>query len=199
MMSPNEPGASPDRRALRQRLLARREQFAAAAAAPAATEALARGLAALLERLEPQCLCAYVAMRSEFNPRLALEAAQRARPHAAPWPLALPYCRRVPREMHYRRWDGGALKSEDECRIGASDGALVVPDVVLAPCVAFTASGYRLGYGGGYFDRWLEAHPQSLAVGVAWAASEIDEAELAPRAHDIRLALVVTEEGIVKP
>jgi 5,10-methenyltetrahydrofolate synthetase len=199
MMSPNEPGASPDRRVLRQRLLARREEFATGAAAAAATEALARGLAALLERFEPHCLGTYVAMRSEFNPRLALEAARLARPHSAPWPLALPYCRREPREMHYRRWDGGALPGEDECRIPASDGALVVPDVVLAPCVGFTASGYRLGYGGGYFDRWLEAHPQSLAVGVAWATSEIAEAELAPRPHDRRLALVVTEQGLVRP
>ena len=67
---------------------------------------------------------------------------------------------------------------QDECRIPASAGAEVVPDVVLAPCVGFTASGYRLGYGGGYFDRWLDRHPQATAIGVAWSASEIDEAEL---------------------
>jgi 5-formyltetrahydrofolate cyclo-ligase len=99
--------------------------------------------------------------------------------------------------MHFRRWDGLEPATTDECRIPASAGAEVVPDVVLAPCVGFTVSGYRIGYGGGYFDRWLAAHPQATAIGVAWSANEIDEAELAPRAHDIALMLVVTEEGVV--
>mgnify|MGYP003693774087 CR=1 FL=1 len=69
--------------------------------------------------------------------------------------------------MHYRLWDGQAPRSVDECGIPSSDGAPVAPDVVLVPCVGFTASGFRLGYGGGYFDRWLAAHPQVCAVGVA--------------------------------
>jgi 5-formyltetrahydrofolate cyclo-ligase len=185
------------RRALRQRLLAVREQFVTGARAVPASEALARHLAALLTRLEPDGLGVYCAMRGEFNPRLALDLASVGSGRAPAWPLALPYCRRDPREMHYRRWDGGVPAVEDECRIPASAGAEVVPDVVLAPCVGFTASGYRIGYGGGYFDRWLAAHPQATAIGVAWSASEIDEAELAPRAHDIALMLVVTEEGVV--
>jgi len=73
----------------------------------------------------------------------------------------------------------------------------VVPDVVLVPCLGYTASGFRLGYGGGYFDRWLAAHPQVTAVGVAWSACEIDEAELKPQPHDQRLMLVVTEQGVI--
>ena len=72
-----------------------------------------------------------------------------------------------------------------------------MPDVVLAPCVGYTASGYRLGYGGGYFDRWLAAHPHVTAVGVAWALGEIAEAQLAPAPHDMPLMLVVTERGVV--
>ena len=60
--------------------------------------------------------------------------------------------------MEFRRWDGGAPALADECGIGSSDGAVVVPDVLVVPCVGFTDAGHRLGYGGGYYDRWLAAH-----------------------------------------
>jgi len=189
--------AAPARRSLRQRLLAVREQFVTGPRAVPASQALARHLAALLTRLEPDCLGVYCAMRGEFNPRLALDLASVGSGPGPTWPLALPYCRRDPREMHFRRWDGLEPVATDECRIPASGGAQVVPDVVLAPCVGFTTSGYRLGYGGGYFDRWLQAHPQVTAIGVAWSVSEIAEPALAPREHDIALMLILTEEGVV--
>ena len=85
----------------------------------------------------------------------------------------------------------------DECHIASSSGAVVVPDVVVVPCVGFTASGFRLGYGGGYFDRYLALHPHITAVGVALAHAEISEADLAPRPHDIALAVIVTERAVV--
>ena len=99
--------------------------------------------------------------------------------------------------MDYRRWDGAPPRAVDECGIAASDGEQAVPDVVLVPCVGYTESGFRLGYGGGYFDRWLAAHPDVCAVGVAWSAARLDEAVLAPLPHDVRLALIVTERGSV--
>lgn len=190
--------APPARHVLRQRLLALREQFITGPRGPAATEALARHLAALLARLEPGCLGVYWPVRNEFNPRPALDLASAASGRWPPWPLALPYCIRDPREMHFRRWDGAAPAVRDECRIPSSEGAAVVPDVVLAPCVGHTAAGYRLGYGGGYFDRWLAAHPHVTAVGVSLAALEIGAADYAPEAHDVPLAAVVTEQGVVR-
>jgi 5-formyltetrahydrofolate cyclo-ligase len=68
---------------------------------------------------------------------------------------------------------------------------------VLVPCVGFTAAGYRLGYGGGYFDRWLALHSHVTTVGVAWASAQLDDATFVPEAHDLPLALVVTERGVV--
>ena len=97
--------------------------------------------------------------------------------------------------MHYRHWNGKPPAERDACGIPASDGSEVIPDVVLAPCVGYTPSGYRLGYGGGYFDRWLDAHPLAVAIGVAWSASEIGDAELAPHPHDQRLRFMITERG----
>ena len=99
--------------------------------------------------------------------------------------------------MAFRHWDRRPLITRDECRILAPDGPEVVPDVVLAPCVGYTASGWRLGYGGGYFDRWMALHPQATVVGVAWSVGEIDEALWQPQPHDRPLACVVTERGVV--
>ena len=179
------------RRALRDRLLAERERFLASPAAAGAAEALAAALRQVVAELEPDCLGLYCAFRSEFNAAAALAAD----PRFNELPLALPYARRTPKSMEFRRWDGGATALADECGIGSSDGAVVVPDVLLVPCVAFTDAGHRLGYGGGYYDRWLGEHRDATAVGVAWAFSRIELATFAAQAHDIALTLVVTEEG----
>ena len=99
--------------------------------------------------------------------------------------------------MHYRIWNRAAPGVRDDCGIASSDGAPVVPDVVVVPCLGFTASGFRLGYGGGYFDRWMALHPHVTAVGVAWSVGELSEAEFAAQAHYHPLMLVVTERGVV--
>ncbi len=113
-------------------------------------------------------------------------------------PLALPFVRKQPPQMHYRAWDGKPPALLDEARIPASDGGEVTPDVVLVPCVGFTLAGYRLGYGGGYFDRWMAAHPQVTTVGIAWASSEMQANEFGPEPHDQPLSLVLTEHGVVE-
>ena len=181
------------RRALRERLLAERERFLATPAAAAAAEALAATLRQVIAELEPECLGLYCAFRSEFNAAAAIVAD----PRLKELPLALPYARRMPKSMEFRRWDGGPATVIDECGIGSSDGAPVVPDVLLVPCVGFTDAGHRLGYGGGYYDRWLAAHRDATAVGVAWSFSRIDPAIFAAEPHDVPLTLVVTEQGAV--
>jgi 5,10-methenyltetrahydrofolate synthetase len=178
---------------LRTRLLAERARFAGDIARESAEAALARHLRTIVADLEPQCLGLYWPHRGEFNAPAALSDAGGWQDGAR----ALPFARRAPPEMEYHRWDGAAPTRVDECGIPASDGALVVPDVVLVPCVGYTESGLRLGYGGGYFDRWLAAHAHVCAVGVAWSWSRLEEAELAAEPHDVRLALVVTEQGAV--
>jgi len=69
---------------------------------------------------------------------------------------------------------------------------------VLVPLLAFDRSGYRLGYGGGYYDRTLSALRAAgkvLAVGIAYAGQELD-APLRHDPHDERLDMVVTENGV---
>lgn len=155
--------------------------------------AIARHLTKVLSELEPESLGLYWPLRSEFNAASALIADSMF----AKLPLSLPFAQRKPVQMHYRGWDRQVPSTVDECGIATASGAPVVPDVVLVPCVGFTASGYRLGYGGGYFDRWLAQHPHVTAVGVAWAHAEIAEGGFTPEPHDQPLTLIVTERGVV--
>jgi 5-formyltetrahydrofolate cyclo-ligase len=68
-------------------------------------------------------------------------------------------------------------------------------DCVVVPLVGFTSAGARLGYGGGYYDRWLARHAAVPALGLAFACQRVDT--LPHSSHDIPLASIVTEEGIV--
>jgi 5,10-methenyltetrahydrofolate synthetase len=64
------------------------------------------------------------------------------------------------------------------------------PPALLVPCLGFSAEGYRLGYGGGYYDRTLEAAPRPYTLGIAYACQQ---AQFAHAAHDVALDVVVTE------
>jgi 5-formyltetrahydrofolate cyclo-ligase len=72
------------------------------------------------------------------------------------------------------------------------------PDAVLAPTVGFDDAGYRLGYGGGYFDRTL-AQPDRppLAIGIGLAQTRL--ATIFPQPHDIAMDLIITEQGPQQP
>lgn len=75
----------------------------------------------------------------------------------------------------------------------------VVPRTVVAPLLAFDRRGYRLGYGGGYYDRTLANLRDGdgvLAVGVGYAAQEV--AAVPVEDHDARLDAIVTEAGVLE-
>jgi 5,10-methenyltetrahydrofolate synthetase len=71
-----------------------------------------------------------------------------------------------------------------------ADGEVLIPDIVIAPLVGFDAQNYRLGYGGGFFDRTLAALPKKpLVIGVGYAAQRI--ATIHPQLHDIPMDRIV--------
>ena len=74
-------------------------------------------------------------------------------------------------------------------------GEPAVPEYLLVPLLAFDRRGYRLGYGGGFYDRTLAALPGAVAVGCGFAAQELDEVPVGP--YDIRLAAIATELGVI--
>lgn len=192
-MTTSSPTA--DRAALRRRLLTTHQTWCATRAGETAQMQLEQRLLDVLRQLEPEELGVYWPMRGEFNPRtLALRAQSQ-------WGtrLALPFAQRDPVAMHFRSWDGGELDTVDECGLPSPSGKPLVPDVVLAPCLGFTPEGYRLGYGGGYFDRYLARHPEVTVIGVAWEQALLTCEELAPEAHDVPMMAVVTEAQVWTP
>ncbi len=109
--------------------------------------------------------------------------------------VALPRFESRTAAMAFHRWDNPL--DEESLEAGPfgmpqpdSDTDSVVPNVLFMPLVAFTANGQRLGQGGGHYDRWLEAYPDTLTIGLAWDAQLAES--LPHEAHDRPLAMVVT-------
>lgn len=74
--------------------------------------------------------------------------------------------------------------------------ARLTPQLLLIPCVGVDNLRYRLGYGGGYYDRTLaRLDPRPVAVGIAFECGRVNT--IAPQPHDIRLDLVITEAGVL--
>ncbi len=98
--------------------------------------------------------------------------------------------------LQFRRWWPGAPMTPGVYGIPVPDGTeLVVPDAAIVPMNGFDAQGYRLGYGGGYFDRTLAAAaPRPLAIGVSFELARLPTIQ--PQPHDIAMDFVVTEAGI---
>jgi 5-formyltetrahydrofolate cyclo-ligase len=72
-------------------------------------------------------------------------------------------------------------------------GRPVQPDTLLIPCVGFDRQRYRIGYGGGYYDRTLvQTVPWPLCVGIAFECGRVESVE--PRPHDMKLDVVITED-----
>lgn len=77
------------------------------------------------------------------------------------------------------------------------DAERVDPAVVFVPLLGFTGNGDRIGQGGGHYDRWLAAHPDAMAIGMAWDAQKLDTLPTEP--HDIPMRAVVTPTRLYGP
>ncbi len=112
--------------------------------------------------------------------------------------LALPVVAAPGRALDFLAWrDGDALvPGPYGTRHPHAASASVVPTVLLVPLLAFDRAGFRLGYGGGYYDRTLDslaARSQVRSIGLAYAAQEV--ARVPHDRHDQRLDAVATEAG----
>jgi 5,10-methenyltetrahydrofolate synthetase len=176
----------------------RREKLAARMALDEKTRAdhsarIESHLAALLVPLPPQTLAFCAPVRGEFDARpLASLLLDRG------WQAAMPIVVESDAPMRFRRWTPSCTMGVDRYGIPIPlDGPDLVPDVVLLPLLAFDAQGFRLGYGGGYFDRTLAVLvPRPLAIGIGFEVGRV--ADIRPQTHDIPLAAIVTEAGILR-
>ena len=129
----------------------------------------------------------YWPFKGEYDPRglARLLHAQRMR-------LALPVVVRKAEPVVFREWWPGITMASGlwDIPIPAA-GAPVAPSLLLVPVVGFDRQNYRLGYGGGYYDRTLAAARRPRAIGVGFECSRI--ATIYPQSHDIAMDQVVTE------
>lgn len=107
--------------------------------------------------------------------------------------LALPVVHEKDAPLSFARWEPGEEMVRDQMGVAVPAVLRPVarPAAILIPCLGFNACGYRLGYGGGYYDRTLAPRPRPFSVGVAYAlaAAEFDGAP-----HDVALDRIITEQ-----
>jgi 5-formyltetrahydrofolate cyclo-ligase len=141
----------------------------------------------------PGALGVYWPFRAEFDPRALVDWAV-----AAGRTVALPVVIDKKGPLEYRAWRPGEPLVDGVWNIPVPERRdVVLPAIVLAPLVGFDAACYRLGYGGGYFDRTLAAlRPRAVAIGVGFAAQEI--ATIHPQPFDVPMDLIVTEAAAVR-
>jgi 5-formyltetrahydrofolate cyclo-ligase len=97
--------------------------------------------------------------------------------------------------MHYREWHEGVETVRDALGIATPVGtAEAIPRTLLVPLVGWDECGYRLGYGGGYFDRTLAAlDPSTLAIGVGYEQGRLST--IHPQPWDLPMSYIVTEHA----
>lgn len=189
-LSPEEVGTW--RKGERERLIAAR-----LAIAPPARAAMAERIASLLdirlgEELAGRVVSLFWPFRGEPDLRGWMEAATRRGARCA---LPVVVARHAP--LAFRRWRAGEPLDRGVWNIPVPrDGETVTPDVVIAPLVGFDPHRFRLGYGGGYYDRTLAAlSRRPLVVGVGYSEAAIPT--IHPQLHDVAMDVIITENGIL--
>ncbi|MCG6901222.1 MAG: 5-formyltetrahydrofolate cyclo-ligase [Rhodobacter sp.] len=171
---------------------ARQAAFAARKAAfRTGLDAAAQG--ALREALAPyagRVLSGFMPIRTEIDPV----------PVMAGWdgPVCVPVIVGKARPLDFHRWTPGCamVLGPFGARVPA-EAEVLTPEVLIVPLLAFDARGFRLGYGGGFYDRTLErlrASRATVAIGYAFGAQEVAEVPIEPT--DQRLDMIVTEAGV---
>lgn len=163
-------------------------------AALAVVERGLAGIAVIRGKEPPGVVAGYLAMGSELDAGPLMKGLT-----ARGWSLALPVVTAPETPLDFRRWRQG--DDMDKGSLGISqpvkEAPDVRPDVVLAPLLAFDDDGYRLGQGGGFYDRtlagWRAEGPRVTVLGLAFAAQRV---EAVPRDNfDQRLDGMITELG----
>ncbi len=180
------------KRDLRGPCEARRGAAARAAGARAGIDAVGHFLAAI--SLPEACVVSgYWPMRDEFDVRPLLAAL-----HERGHPCALPVVMGRGLALDFRAWKPGdaLVEAAFGTRVPSDDAPVLTPQMLLVPMLAFDDRGYRLGYGGGFYDRSLAALKSPIAVGCAYEAQRVDDLPIDD--HDRRLDWIVTETRILE-
>lgn len=190
---------SSQKKALRERLVRERLQLADRHQRAVQLQQVMRTW--LLERPDT-VIGAYWPIKGEFDPLPALhrwkedgelmEQPQRRR-------IGLPVVNKQHKTLSFHVWYPGCEMEEDAYGIPKPKNTeQIVPTLLFVPCVGYGPGGYRLGYGGGFYDRTLASlQPCPHAVGLGYTEGFIDD--LQPEAHDQPLDAILNENGQVWP
>jgi 5-formyltetrahydrofolate cyclo-ligase len=184
-----------EKREERARALARRAAAFAAHGSGAGTRLADHGLSFLA--LAPgSAISGFSAIRDEIDPGALL-----ARLNADGHRLCLPVMEGKGKPLVFRAWAPGDEMGKVQWGIAEplADKPILEPDVVLVPLLAFDAAGYRLGYGGGFYDRTLarlRAIKPVVAVGIAYDELKVDA--VPHQSYDERLDWVLTPSGPIR-
>jgi len=145
---------------------------------------------------------AYWPIKGEFDPLPALhrwkedgELIDQPQPRR----IGLPVVNREHKTMSFHAWYPGCPMEEDAYGIPKpKDTELIVPTLLFVPCVGYGPGGYRLGYGGGFYDRMLASlSPRPFTVGLGYGPGFVDDLE--PELHDMPLDAILNDHGVVWP
>lgn len=179
------------RKAKRTMLIERRLAMPAAERA-ARSEAITAALVQALPSCPGALIGFYWPFKGEYDARPLTRSL-----HAGGTRLALPVVVEKAKPVIFCEWWPGIPMTQGVWNIPVPEaGDPVSPDVLLVPLVGFDKQRYRLGYGGGYYDRTLATLPaKPQAIGVGFELSQI--ATIHPQPHDVAMDLIVTERGTV--
>tara|TARA_B100000614_G_scaffold126508_1_gene112930 strand:- start:711 stop:1292 length:582 start_codon:yes stop_codon:yes gene_type:complete len=178
-----------EKRELRAVCLARRKGFHIEAGDDAA-QGLADQFFSVLSPKPGSIISGYMAMGEEVAPMPLM-----IRLHENGYSCALPVVEERGQPLRFRHWRPGdpLVPGIWDIPVPTAGAREVQPDLMLVPLLAFDHDGYRLGYGGGFYDRTIEAlrGRGTLAVGVAYSCQEMEAVPRGP--HDQKLDWIVTE------
>lgn len=177
------------RKVTRAALIERRVSISAQNRA-AWSERISRVLEAALPTASGALIGFYWPFRGEFDARPLLTELRGKGAR-----LALPVVMEKGCPLQFRAWSLGDRLVRGVWNIPVpAEGRAVDPGVLIAPLIGFDSAGYRLGYGGGFYDRTIASRPMKpLVIGVGFALARL--ATIYPQAHDVPMDIVVTEEG----
>ncbi|WHZ13049.1 MAG: 5-formyltetrahydrofolate cyclo-ligase [Burkholderiaceae bacterium] len=113
--------------------------------------------------------------------------------------IGLPVVDKLRKSLTFHAWYPGCPMENDAYDIPKpKDTEVVVPTLLFVPCLGYGPGGYRLGYGGGFYDRTLAAlSPKPMTVGLGYTQGFLEDFE--PEPHDLPLDAILNDNGVVWP
>jgi 5,10-methenyltetrahydrofolate synthetase len=145
---------------------------------------------------------AYWPIKGEFDPLPALHRWKEdgeLLDEPQPRRIGLPVVDKVQGTLKFHAWFPGCPMEEDAYGIPKpKETEVVVPTLLFVPCVGYGPGGFRLGYGGGFYDKTLtELQPKPYTVGLGFTQGYVDDLE--PEPHDVPLDAILNDNGVVWP